>query len=188
MLIPLRLSALSDEQLMKRASQGNERAFEELYNRHARRLQGFFSRRLGNDADLAADFMHDTFLRLYAARERYQGNRDFRAWLYTIAYNLLKNHFRRNLPLPASEERDDVIPDNSDVEVEIDATILHDALRNVLKSMPEPLSLLFSLHYEEELTIPQIAQITQLPEGTVKSRLHKVMTTIKIKLKQYENN
>lgn len=52
----------------------------------------------------------------------------------------------------------------------------------------EKQALLFSLHYEEELTIPQIAQITQLPEGTVKSRLHKTMTTIKTKLKQYENH
>ena len=52
----------------------------------------------------------------------------------------------------------------------------------------EKQALLFSLHYEEEMTIPQIAQITQLPEGTVKSRLHKTMTTIKTKLKQYENH
>lgn len=188
MLIPLRLSAQSDEQLMKRASQGNERAFEELYNRHARRLQGFFNRRLGNDADLAADFMHDTFLRLYAARERYQGNRDFRAWLYTIAYNLLKNHLRKPTPLSSpSEGTLDSLADNEDIEIDIDADILHDALHNVLKSLPEHLALLFSLHYEEELTVPQIAQITQLPEGTVKSRLHKAMTTIKTKLKQYEN-
>ena len=188
MLIPLRLSAQSDEQLMKRASHGNERAFEELYNRHARRLQGFFNRRLGNDADLAADFMHDTFLRLYAAREGYQGNRDFRAWLYTIAYNLLKNHLRKPTPLSSpSEGTLDSLADNEDIEIDIDANILHDALRNVLKGMPEALALLFSLHYEEELTVPQIAQIMQLPEGTVKSRLHKAMTTIKTKLKQYED-
>ena len=44
------------------------------------------------------------------------------------------------------------------------------------------------LHYEEELTITQIAQITQLPEGTVKSRLHKAMTIIKQRLKPYENH
>ena len=138
MLIPMRLSAQSDEQLMKRASQGNERAFEELYNRHARRLQGFFTRRLGNDADLAEGTL-------------------------------------------------DSLADNEDIEIDIDADILHDALHNVLKSLPEHLALLFSLHYEEELTVPQIAQIMQLPEGTVKSRLHKAMTTIKTKLKQYED-
>ena len=69
----------------------------------------------------------------------------------------------------------------------LDETILHNALREALKSLPEPYAMLFSLHYEEELTIPQIAQITDLPEGTVKSRLHKTMNIIKQQLKQYEN-
>lgn len=185
MLIPLRLSAMSDEQLMQRAARGNDRAFEELYNRHARRLQGFFTRRLGNDADLAADFMHDTFLRLYAARETYREGRSFRPWLYTIAYNLIKNHLRSQLAIfrdvLLEEEADD------DVELDLDTAIFRDALAGVLKSLPEPYAMLFSLHYEEELTIPQIAQITELPEGTVKSRLHKAMTIIKKELKHYEN-
>ena len=185
MLIPLRLSAQTDEQLMLRAARGSDRAFEELYNRHARRLQGFFVRRLGDDADLAADFMHDTFLRLYAAREKYHEGSSFRAWLYTIAYILCKNH-RRNLLDIVRDDRKD-LPAEADIEVELDENILQDALRESLKSLPEPYAMLFSLHYEEELSIPQIAQITDLPEGTVKSRLHKTMNIIKQQLKQYEN-
>ena len=112
MLIPLRLSDQSDEQLMKRAARGNDRAFEELYNRHARRLQGFFVRRLGNDAELAADFMHDTFLRLYAARETYREGRNFRTWLFTIAYNLCRNHHRNQLTI-ISDEGIDITDDVS---------------------------------------------------------------------------
>lgn len=183
MLIPLRLSAQTDEQLMRRAAHGSDRAFEELYNRHARRLQGFFARRLGADRDLAADFMHDTFLRLYAARERYHEGRNFRAWLYTIAYNICKNHFRNQFQM--EDECEDVAQDAS-VEVEMDAAILREALRKVLQRLPEPYAMLFSLHYEEELTIPQIAQITSLAEGTVKSRMHKVMKTIKQQLNGYD--
>ena len=187
MLIPLRLSTQSDEQLMQRASCGSDRAFEELYNRHARRLQGFFVRRLG-DGELAADLMHDTFLRLYDARERYREGQSFRAWLYTIAYNLCKNYARMTHPHPLPiREGSDYPDDDADVEVELDAAILHDALREVLQRLPEPYAMLFSLHYEEELTIPQIAQITSLPEGTVKSRLHKTMNIIKQNLKQYES-
>lgn len=185
MLIPLRLSVQTDEQLMQRAARGNDRAFEELYNRHARRLQGFFARRLGEDSDLAADFMHDTFLRLYAARETYREGSSFRAWLYTIAYNLCKNHKRKPHPLPLSQEEESIYA--RDIEIDIDDAIFHDALRDVLRSLPEAYAMLFSLHYEEELTVPQIAQITQLPEGTVKSRLHKAMNIIKQQLKQYEN-
>ena len=186
MLIPLRLSAQTDEQLMLRAARGSDRAFEELYNRHARRLQGFFTRRLGNDADLAADFTHDVFLRLYAAREKYHEGNSFRAWLYTIAYNLCKNHHRNQLAIVSGDSVAEEATE-ADIEVELDETILHNALREALKSLPEPYAMLFSLHYEEELTIPQIAQITDLPEGTVKSRLHKIMNIIKQQLKQYEN-
>ena len=186
MLIPLRLSSQSDEQLMQRASRGSDRAFEELYNRHARRLQGFFARRLGDDADLAVDFMHDTFLRLYAARETYREGRNFRAWLFTIAYNLCRNHHRNQLTLVSDEGVD--ITDEASIEVELDMKDLHDALREVLRRLPEPYAMLFSLHYEEELTVPQIAQITGLPEGTVKSRLHKTMNIIKQNLKQYEHH
>ena len=47
--------------------------------------------------------------------------------------------------------------------------------------------MLFSLRYEEDLTVPQIAQIEQLPEGTVKSRLHKTMNIIRNQLKAYED-
>lgn len=184
MLIPLRLSSQTDEQLMQRAAHGSDRAFEELYNRHARRLQGFFTRRLADDADLAADFMHDTFLRLYAAREKYHEGSNFRAWLYTIAYNLCKNHLRNQLAVVHEEKE---VADANDIEVDIDETILRNTLRNILKGLSEPYAMLFSLHYEEELTIPQIAQITDLPEGTVKSRLHKTMNIIKKELKQYEN-
>ena len=211
MLIPLRLSAQTDEQLMQRAARGSDRAFEELYNRHARRLQGFFARRLGNDSDLAPDLMHDTFLRLYAARETYREGSNFRAWLYTIAYNILKNHNRRSLtsPTPCPSRRGEgsiyiqghvvttPLPsaggaggeaDPCDIELELDASILHDALREVLRNLPDQYAMLFSLHYEEELTVPQIAQITCLPEGTVKSRLHKAMNIIKQQLKQYESH
>ena len=177
---------MTDEQLMRRAAHGNDRAFEELYNRHARRLQGFFVRRLSNDSDLAADFMHDTFLRLYAARENYHEGRNFRTWLYTIAYNIYRNHLRNQLTIIPDEGND--VADNANIEVELDESILQKALREVLESMPEHYALLFSLHYEEELTIPQIAQITSLPEGTVKSRLHKTMTIIKLRLKKYENH
>ena len=186
MLIPLRLSSQSDEQLMQRASRGSNRAFEELYNRYARRLQGFFVRRLGDDADLAADFMHDTFLRLYAARETYSEGRNFRAWLYTIAYNLCRNHHRNQLTIVSDEGID--ITDEANIEVELDQKDLRDALKEVLRQLPEPYAMLFSLHYEEELTVPQIAQITGLPEGTVKSRLHKTINIIKQNLKQYEHH
>ena len=183
-LKPLRQQ--TDEQLMARAA-GSDTAFEELYRRYARRLKGFFFMQLGGDEELAADATHDVFLRAYEARSRYQEGRKVDTWLFTIAYNICKNHYRSNAyeaQLLASLDAEPV--SNQQIEVDLDAAILDEALAQVLNELPAPLHQIFSLHYQEELTIPQIAEIVGVPEGTVKSRLHKTMNMIRKKLKQYE--
>ncbi len=185
-LKPLR--QLSDEELMARAAAGNDRAFEELYHRYARRLKGFFFLQLGGDEELAADATHDVFLRAYEARSRYQEGRSVSTWLFTIAYNICRNHYRNNAyeaQLLATLDAEPI--SEQQIEVQLDAATLDKALVQVLAELPAPLHQLFSLHYQEELTIPQVAEIVGIPEGTVKSRLHKTMNIIRKKLKKYEN-
>jgi RNA polymerase sigma-70 factor (ECF subfamily) len=184
-LKPLR--GQTDEQLMTRAAAGSDTAFEELYRRYARRLKGFFFMQLGGDEELAADATHDVFLRAYEARDRYQEGRRVDTWLFTIAYNICRNHYRSNAyeaQLMASLDAEPVM--DQQIEVDLDAAMLDEALAQVLSELPSTLHQLFSLHYQEELTIPQIAEIVGVPEGTVKSRLHKTMNMIRKKLKQYE--
>ncbi len=193
-LKPLR--QLSDEELMARAAAGRaplaspkgDRAFEELYRRYARRLKGFFFLQLGGDEELAADATHDVFLRAYEARSRYEEGRSVSTWLFTIAYNLCRNHYRNNAyeaQLLATLDAEPI--SEQQIEVQLDEATLDEALAQVLAELPAPLHQLFSLHYQEELTIPQVAEIVGIPEGTVKSRLHKTMNIIRKKLKKYEN-
>ena len=184
-LHPLRQQ--TDEQLMKQASAGSDTAFEELYRRYARRLKGFFFLQLGGDEDLAADATHDVFLRAYEARSRYQEGRRVDTWLFTIAYNICRNHYRSNAYEAEFLANLDAEPvTNQQIEVQLDQATLDEALAQVLVELPAPLHQIFSLHYQEELTIPQIAEIVGVPEGTIKSRLHKTMNIIRKKLKQYE--
>ncbi|MBQ8865309.1 MAG: sigma-70 family RNA polymerase sigma factor [Bacteroidaceae bacterium] len=178
----------TDEQLMAQAAAGSDTAFEELYRRYARRLKGFFFMQLGGNEELAADATHDVFLRAYEARSRYREGSNVSTWLFTIAYNICKNHYRSNAyeaELLASLDAEPM--DSLQIELELDAALLDKALAQVLSELPAPLHQLFSLHYQEELTIPQVAEIVGIPEGTVKSRLHKTMNIIRKKLKQYEN-
>ncbi len=193
-LKPLRQQ--TDEQLMARAAAGKaplaspegDKAFEELYRRYARRLKGFFFLQLGGDEELAADATHDVFLRAYEARSRYQEGRSVSTWLFTIAYNICRNHYRSNAyeaQLLASLDAEPI--SEQQIEVQLDQATLDQALAQVLAELPAPLHQLFSLHYQEELTIPQVAEIVGIPEGTVKSRLHKTMNIIRKKLKKYEN-
>ena len=186
-LKPLR--QLTDEQLMVRAKAGNDAAFEELYHRYARRLKGFFFLQLGGDEELAADATHDVFLRAYEARNRYQEGKNVSTWLFTIAYNICRNHYRSNAyetQLLATLDAEPISEEQ--IEIQLDAAALDDALAQVWSELPPPLHQLFSLHYQEELTIPQVAEIVGIPEGTVKSRLHKTMNIIRKKLKRYEHH
>ena len=186
-LHPLRQQ--TDEQLMAKAAKGSDTAFEELYRRYARRLKGFFFLQLGGDEELAADATHDVFLCAYEARSRYQQGRRVDTWLFTIAYNICRNHYRSNAyeaQLLATLDAESVT--DQQIEVQLDQAALDEALVQVLAELPAPLHQIFSLHYQEELTIPQIAEIVGVPEGTVKSRLHKTMNIIRKKLKKYENH
>ena len=182
------LGSLTDDELMQRVScKDDDRAFDLLYRRHARRLMGFFFRQLDRDEALASDFTQDAFMRVWTARDKFVGT-NFRTWLFTIAYNICRNHYRSNAyeaQLLASLDAEPM--DSLQIELELDAALLDKALAQVLSELPAPLHQLFSLHYQEELTIPQVAEIVGIPEGTVKSRLHKTMNIIRKKLKQYEN-
>ena len=188
-LIFVNKASLSDEELMKRvASKDDDRAFDELYHRHARRVMGFLMRQLG-DSERAADLVQDAFLRLWSSRERYLSGKCFSTWLFSIAYNLLKNEYRRlgysveyaeHVINSTTEEQDD------DLDVKLDNRLFDAALRQELSLLDAESRLLFSLRFEEEMTIPQIAEVMKIPEGTVKSRQHTIIRNLKQKLKIYE--
>ena len=185
--------SLTDEQLMARVSgKDDERAYDELYRRHARRLMGFFLRQLNHDEALAADLTQDTFLRVWANRSQYsvnlatpsleapslQGGRGeslFSPWLFRIAYNLCKNRYRHLAYEQAYEQEvkhtEQEAEDNT-FDMQIDRETFDRTLQAELAKLPPDQRLLFSLRFEEDLSVPQIATIIGIPEGTVKSRLH----------------
>ena len=185
MILPMlfhSLRALTDEQLMARVSgQDDERAYDELYRRHARRIMGFFLRQLGRDEALAADLTQDTFMRVWSSRSTYSGS-SYRTWLYSIAYNLCKNHFRHLSYEQAYEQELSLIgqePEDNDFDMKIDRKAFEESLQSELAKLPPAPRLLFSLRFEEDLSILQIAQILGIPEGTVKSRLHHLVQTLR---------
>ena len=183
------LASLSDEELMQRvASKDDDRAYGELYHRHACRLMGLFYRQMNGDEALAADLTPDAFMRVWTARDRFSGT-NFRTWLLTIGYNLIKNHYRHTehqkqyelfSKQTGEEEEDNNIID----KMENDA--FDQTLRQELEKLPSESRLLFSFRFEEELTVPEIAALMGIPEGTVKSRLYMLTQTLKQKFNQYD--
>jgi RNA polymerase sigma-70 factor (ECF subfamily) len=87
---------ISDEDLMGRVAEGDERAFTELVRRFQGRVINLVSRVL-NDREVSDDLAQEVFVRVYVHRRNYRRGSKFSTWLFTIAANLAKNEIRRRV-------------------------------------------------------------------------------------------
>ena len=181
------LQSLPDAELMLRVGQGGHEAYEVLYARHARRLGGFFLRMLAYDTAKAEDMVQELFVRVWTHRASYRTAQPFTTWLYAMAYNLCKNDYRHE------EVRQNYTAEcmlreepTATTDEGIERHELRRLLRQAVQALPEPQRDAFLLHYDEELTVPEVARIVGCPEGTVKSRLATALTTIKKQMNAYK--
>lgn len=178
------LESLPDEELMQRVGQGEHAAFDTLYNRYARRLGGFFLRMLAYDSAKAEDMVQELFTSVWTHRKDYHPAQPFTTWLYAMAYNLCKNDYRHTMVCQAYEEECKMREEATDEPArQMERDELRQRLRHVVQRLPEAQREAFLLHYDEELTVAEVAHITGCPEGTVKSRIHTALETVKKKMR-----
>src|SRR3954463_9705995 len=101
-----RFSLLSDEELMFCLNSGEDLAFDELYGRYSKRLLGYFIRMLNFDKNLAEDALQDLFLKIAEAPEKFDNNRSFKTWIFSVASNSCKNYYRHKKII--SESADEI--------------------------------------------------------------------------------
>jgi len=94
----------SDPVLLKALQQGDEEAFNSLYNLHGKTLYRKIMRMV-DDEEIAKELLQDLFLKLWDKREQVDMSRSFRSYLYTIAVNLVYDHFRKAAKDKALEAR-----------------------------------------------------------------------------------
>lgn len=178
----------SDEELMSLLADGGQSAFDELYRRYSKPMLNFFYRLLDNDREHAEDLLHDLFLKIIEMPERFDTNRSFRTWFYTLAGNMVRNEYRRN-QIGRSYEKslsDMEEPVVDGTERSFDRELFHQRLLLELERLEPEQKILFDLRFHEELTIPQIAEIMACPDGTVKSRLFQLNRLLAKKLYLYK--
>ncbi len=175
---------LSDEQLVTAHLEGRPGAFNELFNRYRERLIHFIARKTG-DPDRAQDLVQEAFIRVTRHLHRFDTSKKFSTWVYTIASNLSKNELRNRSRSPLvlfQKLTNNWEDDHRPLQFE-DSTMKPDDLyrkrylerivEDTVKELPEHHRLVFRLRELEGKSYEEIAEITGVNLGTVKSRLHR---------------
>lgn len=175
---------LSDEKLMLAIQNGNCAAFDELYSRYKDRLYYYFFRMLGQEHQIAEDFMQDLFMKIIDKPHLYDSKRTFSTWVFSIANNMCKNEYRSRQvrSITTHEENPDRFIEEEKTAPKSNHEI--DKIFTVLNKMDESHKTAFLLKYREGFTIEEISEIMELPEGTVKSRLFYARKKIQQQLTQ----
>ena len=179
----------SDELLLQRVRQGDLDAFDVLYERHEARLFAYLRAMLHDRAD-AEEVLHDAFLA--ALRDRsaaFDREGAFRAWLYRIARNHALNHRRSSGRRDRTLERyhggeDDSARVSAPPDHALEARQLEDALAEAVGRLPAALGELWHLR-TSGLSYEQIASVVDAPLGTVKSRMHQMVSVLREELKPW---
>jgi RNA polymerase sigma-70 factor, ECF subfamily len=169
------VEAETDGTLIERSCRGRPDAFVEVVRRHEAAVHGFL---------VAADLLGEVWLRAFAGRGGYDpARRDARPWLYGIARNVLRAHWRARpaadgrltAPEPACDPWDAVVD-------RLDAATRAGTLAGALRALPSAERAVLLLVAWEQLTPAQAAAVLGVPPGTARSRLHRARAALRLAL------
>ena len=180
---------------MERLAAGHDAALNDLMERHATPVFHFLCRMLDNEDD-AHDLAQETFVRVYRARESFRTSEKFTTWLYTIAANLARNHFRwrsrhpatsleaesgtGEQPLAATLAAGAPSPSESAAAAERAA-----AVREAVNRLPADMREAIVLCEWEERGVAEAAAILGATPKAVESRLYRARQLLRKRLEQW---
>jgi RNA polymerase sigma-70 factor (ECF subfamily) len=187
---------MTDEELMAQVQRGDQAAFEELFKRYDRKIFNYLLRYLG-DEELAKDLFQETFLRVFQYSNTYKPtvrgghSASFAAWLYTVARNVCRKHWRQE-PI---EERvtesawkgiEESIPalNTTPSNAEADQELV-EKIKQALDALPESQREVVILHKYQGLSYPQIAQVLGCSISSVKQRAFRAYQSLRQQLAEY---
>jgi RNA polymerase sigma-70 factor (ECF subfamily) len=180
------LRSLADEDLMQLVHGGETRAFEVIFDRHADAAFSLAYRMCGRRAT-AEDVVQDAFLSLWRSGARYdRGRGSVRSWVLSVVHNRAIDGFRREAVKQARDVHDDGIaermPSAERTDTEVERRDDAQLVRGALEELPADQRRVIELAYFGGFTHSQIAELLELPAGTVKGRMRLGLSKMRLAL------
>lgn len=168
---------------VRQLKQGDAEAFHIIYEHYKQPLYFFIYKIVKNHGD-SEDILQESFIKVWEFSNTLVSEQAFHVWLYKLVYNRAIEAYRRN-------ERNGDLFDQIDIDYvptqieklkEWERHEIKDSIQLVVNELPERFIVVAQLRFFEGFTTKEIAEILDLPEGTVKTRLNKIRSIIKPKL------
>ncbi|MDD5360524.1 MAG: sigma-70 family RNA polymerase sigma factor [Ignavibacteria bacterium] len=177
----------TDEQLILKFQENDVEAFNEIVLRYKDKVVNFLFRYTG-DRDEAEDLAQDTFVKVYRSKHLYKEIAKFSTWFYTIAVNTAKTNAKKKSRMstisisdfdPENDKDFDLKDSGQSPEDNANSGIENHYIQQAINSLDEDFKNIIILRDIEELEYDEIAKITGLPMGTVKSRINRAREKLK---------
>src|SRR6478672_11817214 len=186
-----------ERSLLRRLRDRDERAFRELVSDHRDRVYNITFRMLGNRAE-AEDVAQEVFITVFKTIDTFREESKFSTWLYRVAVNHCKNRIK-HLSRRHDRDRDELdettssgangtpigAPPPSAPDRQLEGAQMEKLLQEAIATLDEDQRSVIVLRDVEDLSIEEICEITGLPDGTVKSRLHRARLVLRKKLSRH---
>jgi RNA polymerase sigma factor (sigma-70 family) len=168
----------TDQMLIRAVAQGDERAFDQLYERHGVAILTYLLRQLDN-RQLAEEILQDVLLAIWQAAPRFEGRSKVRTWMLSIARHHAINVRQRKLATREIPLHDQT-PDHDTGPLEkIERGMKHAKVREALQQLEPDLREILELTFYYELSGLELAEMLGIPLGTLKSRLHRAKSALR---------
>lgn len=163
---------------------GDHEAYGELYEKTVTDVYRTV-RFLVHDAADAEDLVQEIYIQAYRSLARYEAGRAFRPWLMGVSMRQVKSYRRRKMMQFRFKQRMEQMDTDTGMEVDFSSHLIH-RLANLplleqVQRLPYKLQQVVTLHYLNEYTQEEVADILDIPLGTVKSRIHAALTKLRQK-------
>lgn len=187
---------ISNEQLIKNYLVGDEKSLRILIGQNLKLIYNFISRLVG-DAVVAEDLTQEVFVKVWLKIKKFDQNKNFKTWLFTIAKNTAFDWLRKKKEIPLStfslETGENLLLDTlADEELLPSELIMQKEDRQFVRDMLLKLSIIdktiLELYFQEDFKLTEIATILKMPENTVKSRYRRSLMKLRRLLEQKSSN